>query len=98
MQMGSDAADFSVTGFSEQYHSAIHGGSFDNYAAYRAYFTERVAHLIRRLREEDDPAGGKLIDSTLVVQVTDMGDKSRFKRYFMHKPMRLGASWCQAQR
>jgi hypothetical protein len=76
LQMGSDAADFSVTGFSEQYHSAIHGGSFDNYAAYRAYFTERVAHLIRRLKEEDDPAGGKLIDSTLVVQVTDMGDGS----------------------
>ncbi len=74
MQMGSDSADFTATGFSEQYHSAIHGGSFDNYAAYRAYFTERVAHLIKRLQEEDDPAGGKLIDSTLVVQVTDMGD------------------------
>ncbi len=74
IQLGSDQADFSVTGFSEQYHSAIHGGNLDNYAAYRAYFSERVAHLIRRLKEEDDPAGGKLIDSTLVVQVTDMGD------------------------
>jgi hypothetical protein len=76
LQMGSDAADFTATGFSEQYHSAIHGGSFDNYAAYRAYFTERVAHLIKRLQEEPDPDGGKLIDSTLVVQVTDMGDGS----------------------
>ena len=76
IQMGSDSADFSVTGFSDQYHSAVHSGNLDYYAAYRAYFTERVAHLIRRLREEDDPAGGKLIDSTLVVQVTDMGDGS----------------------
>ena len=45
-------------------------------SSYRRYFSERVAYLIQRLKDTDDPAGGKLIDSTLVVQVTDMGDGS----------------------
>ncbi|WP_428241711.1 hypothetical protein, partial [Gynuella sp.] len=48
--------------------------NLDFYAEYRTYFSERMAHLIERLKTEDDPNGGKMIDSTLVVQVTDMGD------------------------
>jgi hypothetical protein len=74
IQLGTHQSDFSVTGKNEDYHSAIHSGSYDAYANYRAYFSERVAHLIQRLKDTDDPAGGKMIDSTLVVQVTDMGD------------------------
>jgi hypothetical protein len=74
IQLGTHQSDFSVTGKSGDYHGAIHSGSYDAYANYRAYFSERVAHLIQRLRDTDDPAGGKMIDSTLVVQVTDMGD------------------------
>ncbi len=74
IQLGTHQSDFSVSGKSEAYHSAIHSGNYDAYANYRAYFSERVAHLIQRLKDTDDPAGGKMIDSTLVVQVTDMGD------------------------
>lgn len=74
IQLGTHQADFSVTGESESYHTSIHSGNLDFYARYRAYFSERLAHLIQRLKEMDDPAGGKMIDSTLVVQVTDMGD------------------------
>lgn len=74
MQFGTHQADFAVTGLNGDYHSSVHSGDLDYYASYRTYFSERVAHLIRRLKEADDPAGGKMIDSTLVVQVTDMAD------------------------
>lgn len=74
IQMGTHQSDFAVTGLSGDYHSSIHSGDLDYYASYRTYFSARMAHLISRLVEEDDPAGGKMIDSTLVVQVTDMGD------------------------
>ena len=74
IQMGTHGAEFTPTGETNSYHSAIHGGVPEDYARYRAYLSERVAHLIQRLKDTDDPAGGKLIDSTLVVQVTDMGD------------------------
>ena len=73
LQLGTHQADFSVTDLSGEYHGAIHG-NYDQYKQFRAYFSERMAHLIQRLKDEDDPAGGKMIDSTLVVQVTDMGD------------------------
>jgi hypothetical protein len=74
LQLGTHQADFGVTGLSADYHTSIHSGDLDFYAEYRSYFSERMAHLISRLAEEDDPDGGKLIESTLVVQVTDMGD------------------------
>ncbi len=74
IQLSTHQCDFSVTGKNESYHNAIHSGNYDAYANYRAYFSERVAHLIQRLKDTEDPAGGRMIDSTLVVQVTDMGD------------------------
>ena len=74
MQLGTHQADFGVTGLTGDYHSSVHSGNFDYYVEYRTYFSERVAHLIQRLKDEDDPAGGKLIDSTLLVQITDMGN------------------------
>lgn len=74
LQLGTHQSDFSVTGLSGDYHGSIHGGNFATYAEYRSYFSVRVAHLIQRLTEVDDPMGGKMIDNTLVVQVTDMGD------------------------
>ncbi|WP_127560278.1 DUF1552 domain-containing protein [Saccharospirillum alexandrii] len=73
LQLGTHQADFSVSDLSGEYHGAIHG-NVDHYKRFRAYFSERMAHLIQRLKDEDDPAGGRMIDSTLVVQVTDMGD------------------------
>jgi Protein of unknown function (DUF1552) len=74
IQIGTHQSDFAVTGLSGDYHTAVHSGQEAPYAGFRRYFSERVAHLIKRLQETDDPAGGKMIDSTLVLQVTDMGD------------------------
>ncbi|MEJ2682409.1 MAG: DUF1552 domain-containing protein [Gammaproteobacteria bacterium] len=75
IQLGTHQSDFSGTGMEGDYHGAIHGGSLERYQTYRAYFTERVAYLINRLANTTDPATGeRMLDSTLVVQVTDMGD------------------------
>ncbi len=74
VQIGTHQSDFGVTGLSGDYHGAVHGGNLNAYADYRAYFSERMAYLIKRLAETDDPSGGKLLDNTLILQVTDMGD------------------------
>lgn len=78
IQLGTHQAEFMVNkgwpGKTGDYHGSVHSGSYDFYKTYRSYFSERVAQLIQRLKETDDPAGGKLLDNTLVVQVTDMGD------------------------
>ncbi|MES2675081.1 MAG: DUF1552 domain-containing protein [Pseudomonadota bacterium] len=79
LQLGTHQGDFKATGMTMQLHGdAVHNpGSSSGYGphhVYRTYFSERIAHLIKRLAETDDPIGGKLIDSTLLLQVTDMGD------------------------
>jgi hypothetical protein len=76
LQIGTHQSDFGVTGLTGDYHGSVHSGNLDFYASYRSYFSARIAHLIKRLSETDDPNGGKLIDSTLILQVTDMGDGS----------------------
>ncbi|WP_111641094.1 DUF1552 domain-containing protein [Marinimicrobium alkaliphilum] len=75
MQLGTHQADFSVTTRDGEYHDAIHSGDRPRYEHFRSYFSERMTHLIQRLAETTDPtSGGSLLDNTLVVQVTDMGD------------------------
>lgn len=77
IQMGTHQADFNVDRtFSVvgDYHGSVHSGNERFYTEYRAYFSELVARLITRLKQTDDAAGGKLIDNTLVVQISDMGD------------------------
>ncbi|MEJ2044957.1 MAG: DUF1552 domain-containing protein [Reinekea sp.] len=77
IQIATDAAAFSAPGLDSDYHSSIHSGSLAFYESYRIYLSERVAHLIKRLQEEDDGNGGRMIDSTLVVQVTETADGSQ---------------------
>jgi hypothetical protein len=74
LQLGTHQSEFGVTGLTGTYHGSVHSNNLPSYIAFRTYLTERVAYLIKRLTETDDPMGGKLIDSTLVLQVTDMGD------------------------
>lgn len=74
LQLGTHQADFSVNNLSGDYHGSIHSGDRSWYEEYRTYFSQRVTHLIQRLMDTDAPEGGKLIDNTLVLQVTDMGD------------------------
>lgn len=45
-----------------------------HFANYRIALTEKVTYLINKLKTTDDGLGGKMIDSTLIVHVTDMSD------------------------
>lgn len=45
-----------------------------HFANYRLALSQKVAELINKLKTTDDGLGGKMIDSTLLVHVTDMSD------------------------
>lgn len=77
MLMGNDEEDFVATGFNYSYAQAANGfaGSVE-YTAYRAYLSQRLTHLIQQLQTTTDINGIPLLDSTLVVQVTNMADTS----------------------
>ncbi|MEM6731591.1 MAG: DUF1552 domain-containing protein [Myxococcota bacterium] len=64
------------TAFTGDHHNSCHGASAEQNAEMTNYLSACVAYLVERLAAEDDPAvpGTKLIDNTVVVQVTDMGD------------------------
>ena len=64
------------TTYRGDHHGSCHSATAEDNAEMTNYLSRCVAYLIRRLVEEDDPAvpGTKLIDNTVVVQVTDMGD------------------------
>lgn len=64
------------TDFRGDHHNSCHGASAAANAEMTNYLSRCVAYLVRKLMDEDDPAapGTKLIDNTVVVQVTDMGD------------------------
>ncbi len=54
--------------FTGDYHQSIHGGQSGAYEECRAYLSSRVAYLIQKLDNAN------LLDSTLIIQSTDMGD------------------------
>lgn len=56
------------------HHNYSHSGNDTNTANMVSLITEIPAYLVRRLAEENGPDGTSLIDSTVFVQVTDMGD------------------------
>jgi hypothetical protein len=58
------------------HHSSAHASPAEDNAEMTNYLGRCVAYLVRKLIETDDPAvpGTKLIDNTVLVQVTDMGD------------------------
>lgn len=64
------------TAFTGDHHNSCHGASAQENAEMTNYLSGCVAYLVERLAAEDDPAvpGTKLIDNTVLVQVTDMGD------------------------
>jgi hypothetical protein len=76
MLMGNDEDDFTVTGFDFTYGLAANGAPFNVYVDFRTYLTARLTHLIQQLQSTTDINGAPLLDSTLVVQVTNMGDTS----------------------
>lgn len=64
------------TRYRGDHHGSCHAAAAEDNAEMTNYLSRCVAYLVRRLVEADDPAvpGTKLIDNTVVVQVTDMGD------------------------
>jgi len=64
------------TRYKGDHHSSAHASVAEDTAEMTNYLGRCIAYLVRRLVETDDPAvpGTKLIDNTVLVQVTDMGD------------------------
>ncbi len=60
--------------FKGDYHQSIHGGQAGAYEETRAYLSGRLAYLISELEKATDESGNSLLDSTLIIQSTDMGD------------------------
>ncbi len=78
LQLGDDGAGWYAhdTDYRGSHHGSCHSAPTAANAEMTNYLSRCVAYLVRRLVEEDDPAvpGTKMIDNTVVVQVTDMGD------------------------
>lgn len=60
--------------FKADYHQSIHGGQSGAYEETRAYLSGRLAYLISELENTTDEFGNSLLDSTLIIQSTDMAD------------------------
>lgn len=76
IMLGNHQSDHSVPelNYTDTYHQSIHGGQAGSHLETRAYLSGRMEYLIDQLRSTTDEFGNPLLDSTLVVQVTDMGD------------------------
>ncbi len=76
LMFGNHQCDFTVpdAGVDTNYHSSIHGRPAADYNQYRAYFTQKLKYLIESLAGTEDVDGKTLLDNTLILQVTDMGD------------------------
>lgn len=60
--------------FSEGHHQTQHGRSRNDVIEIMKFLSEAGAYVIKQLADAPDPAGGKLIDSTVFMLVTEMGD------------------------
>lgn len=63
--------------WADTYHNSIHGSAHlgrGPYTETRTHLTRRLAYLLEQLKATPDEFGNPLLDSTLVVHVTDMGD------------------------
>ncbi|MCS6914480.1 MAG: DUF1552 domain-containing protein [Myxococcales bacterium] len=70
---------FTWLGQSEGHHELSHKGDHDergvaNFVACWRWFAEQFAYLITALKDRPDPEGGTLLDRTLVVWCTELGD------------------------
>jgi hypothetical protein len=70
---------FSWLGLSEGHHALSHiddsnAAGVEHFVKAERWFAEQFASLVDRLKKTPDPAGGSLLDSTLVVWAKEMGD------------------------
>jgi len=64
----------SFTEIRSDFHSAIHTASRQSYAIFRAYLSAKLAYLIQLLEVMRDENNRSLLETTLVVHVSDQGD------------------------
>jgi hypothetical protein len=76
VMFGNHQCDFTVpeAGVNTNYHSSIHGRPSQDYIKYRAYFSKKLAYLIQSLADTQDMDGNSLLDNTILLTVSDMGD------------------------
>eukprot|EP00919_Chromeraceae_sp_WS-2016_P024101 GHVR01057085.1.p1 GENE.GHVR01057085.1~~GHVR01057085.1.p1 ORF type:complete len:206 (-),score=21.43 GHVR01057085.1:166-783(-) len=60
--------------FTEGHHQTCHGRSRADVVEILKYLGQAGAYVVQRLVDTPDPNGNKLIDSTVFMQVTEMGD------------------------
>ena len=71
---GERGLPYGLTNMGLNHHNYSHSGNDTNTANMVALLSEIPAYFIKRLAEETGPDGSSLIDTTVFVQVTDMGD------------------------
>jgi hypothetical protein len=71
---GDRGLPYNLTNMNLNHHNYSHSGNDTNTANMVGILTEIPAYLVKRLAEEIGPDGLPLIDTTVFVQVTDMGD------------------------
>jgi hypothetical protein len=76
LMFGNHQSDFTVpeAGIDTNYHSSIHGRPAEDYIKYRSYFTTKLQYLIQSLADTQDMDGNSLLDNTIILTVSDMGD------------------------
>jgi PKD repeat protein len=76
IMLGNHQSDFTVpeAGVDINYHAAIHGRPVEDYINYRTYFTTKLQYLIQSLADTQDMDGNSLLDNTILLTVSDMGD------------------------
>jgi hypothetical protein len=76
IMLGNHQCDFTVpeAGIDTNYHQSIHGRPAEDYIQYRTYFTTKLQYLIQSLANTQDVDGNSLLDNTILLTVSDMGD------------------------
>lgn len=75
IQLDDSQCDWRYNGsFSEGHHQTQHGRSRNDVIEIGRYLSHLGAYAIQQLIDAPDPAGGRLIDSTVFMLVTEMGD------------------------
>ncbi len=76
LMLGNHQCDYIVpeAGVDTNYHQSIHGRPAEDYIKYRAYFATKLQYLIQSLANTQDMDGNNLLDNTILLHVSDMGD------------------------
>jgi hypothetical protein len=74
--LGNQQGDFVVpeSGVDTNFHQSVHGRPVEDYAKFRAYFTKKLAYLVKKLANTEDMDGNSLLDNTIILTVADMAD------------------------